>query len=101
MCGDEFIETEYRDGYRRDGSLIVRRWKHCPRNGEYRPDYWDRWQVGRCIPVPFFACANEKRAYAEHRPYHGACAHNSVSEDGDACWAKDGTPITGPQMALA
>ena len=94
-CGDAFIEATYSDGYRRDGTKIVRRWQRCPRNGDRQPDVFEQYQQGRCTPPHPFVCVNEARAWSEHRPWWGACVHYSVAEDGHACWAKDGTQITG------
>lgn len=95
VCGDEFIEATYRDGFRRDGTENIRRWKKCPRSIEGRPDFFDQYQQGRCIPPSMVHCANERRAWSEHRPWRGVCAHYGTAEDGSACWAKDGTQITG------
>jgi hypothetical protein len=95
MCGDAFVETTYSDGYRRDGSQIIGRWRHCPRSNDKRPSPFERYRHGRCTPLYPMSCANEQRAWNEHRPWWGACGHNSVSEDGSQCWTRDGQVITG------
>jgi hypothetical protein len=100
MCGDAFIEAEYSDEFRRDGTPIVRRWRKCPRSDDYRPSTWERYQLGRCTPPHPFICANQRRAWDEHRPWWNSCGHDSVSEDGSACWAKDGRQLTGTAEAV-
>ncbi len=93
MCGDEFVETAHQDGYDRRGNPVIRRWKKCPRSIDTRYEY-DRYQTGRCTPLYPMACFYEVQAWNEHRPWWGACRHDSVSEDGDACWLKDRTQLT-------
>lgn len=95
-CGDAFIEVSYTDGFHRDGTPNIRRWKKCPRNPDRTYDYLERHQVGRCMRPPHFACINERRAYfVEHRPWERACSHYSVSDDGKTCRLRDGTIVTG------
>ena len=95
MCGDVFVVATYTDGFRRNGTQIIRRWSKCPRNGDARRNVFERYQMGRCMPPHYFACANELRAWNEHRPWRGACDHRSVSVDGSQCWTEDGQLITG------
>ena len=99
MCGDALVEATYSDGFRRNGSQIVKRWSKCPRSIDDRPDWFERYQQGRCTPLYPMACANEVRAWNEHRPWWGACGHYSVSEDGSQCWDKNGSLITGGAAA--
>ena len=100
MCGDEFITASYSDGFRRDGTPIVRTWRKCPRSDDRRPDVFERYQQGRCTPLHYGVCAVQEAAYRNHRPWWSSCVHHSVSEDGDACWAKDGRQITGDHRLL-
>ena len=94
FCGDAFIETEYSDGFRRNGSPIVRRWRHCPR---HTPDFLEYMsaQYGSCTPLSPWACANEQLAWKEHRPWHGSCGHRTVNDSGSKCWDADHKQLTG------
>jgi len=87
-CGDAFVESEYRDGFDgRTGRPIIRRWWHCPRSLDDRPD---RWTDGTCRLAPW-SCAVQLLEYRSHRPPR--CPHDRsqglLNDVARACWLGD------------
>lgn len=97
VCGDEFVESTYRDGYNeRTGALIERTWSHCPRTRHLRPGTFAEY--GECHSLAPWACAVERALYAAHKP--PICRHRGVNTEGTACWDERTRPITLNGVAL-